>query len=121
MYTIHCNGISFEVRPARTRISCYHNVESKPALVNEGFVEIMKNGKTRIITSIAHDEPELTHFEIHTALENISATVWVFKEYTLKSRKFIIYSNLSKQEIEKELSRMMNEMSLEEVYKMEIG
>ena len=119
MYNIICNGITFEVRSARTSITCYHKVESDPAPVNEGFVEVMKNGKTRIISSTTHDEPEITHFEIHTVLENISATVWVFKEYTLNSKKVIVYSNLPKAKIENELSKMMSSMTLEELYKIE--
>ena len=118
MYTILCNGITFEVRFARNRISCYHKVEADPKPVHDGFVEVMKNGKTRIISTTTHDEPEITHFEIHTTLENLSATVWVFKEYTLTSRQLIVYSNLPKTEIEKELTEMMSKMTLEELYEM---
>lgn len=119
MYTILCSGITFEVRPAAKTITCYHSIESDPVPVSEGFVEVMKNGKTRIVDSTSHDEPEFTRFEIHTVLENISATVWVFKEYTLTSQKFIVYSNLSKEKIEAELSKILSDMTLEEVYKME--
>ena len=119
MYTILCCGIAFEIRPARKTINCYHKVESSPIHVEEGFVEVMKNGKTRIIDSTTHDEPELTKFEVYTSLENISATVWVFKEYTVDSRKFIAYSNLRRGEIEKELSKMMGKMTLDEIYKMD--
>ena len=118
MYTILCNGITFEVRSARNRISCYHKVEADPKPVHDGFVEVMKNGKTRIISTTTHDEPEITHFEIHTTLENLSDTVWVFKEYTLTSRQLIVYSNLPKTEIEKELTKMMSNMTLEELYEM---
>lgn len=119
MYNILCSGIEFEVRPATKSITCYHRVESDPVPVNEGFVEVMKNGRTRIITSTTHDEPEITRFEIQTVLENIDATIWVFKKYTLTSKKLIVYSNLSKKEIEAELSRILSYMTLEEVYNME--
>lgn len=107
MYTITCMGITFEVKPLQHRVTCYHAVESFPFPINEGFTETLKNGETKTISSTTHDDPDSTHFELRTVLENVSASVWVFKQYSDFSIKYIIYSNLPKNELKSELYKML--------------
>lgn len=107
MCVITCLGITFEIRPLQKNITCYHMVESFPFPVNEGLAEILKNGETKIISSTTHDDPDTTHFELRTVLENVSTSVWVFKQYRGFSVKYIVYSNLPKDKIKIELYKML--------------
>lgn len=107
MYTITCRGTTFEVHPAQKQVLCHHIVETLPQSINEGLTEMMKNGETRIIYSTTDDEPELTHFECHTLIENISASIWVFKEYYNSIIRYIVYSDLPKEQLEKEISKAL--------------
>lgn len=107
MYTITCQGITFEVRPFQKRVTCYHIAEALPQNTAEGFIEIMKNGETKIIHSTTDDDPYTTHFECHTLLENISASIWIFKEYHDSTVRYIAYSDLPKEQLEKEICRAL--------------
>lgn len=107
MYTITCRGTSFEVRPAREQVLCHHIVEALPESINEGFIEVMKNGETKIIYSMTDDDPYATHFECHTLMENISASIWVFKEYHNSTSRYIVYSDLPKEQLEEEICRAL--------------
>lgn len=107
MYIITCLGITFEVRPLQQRITCYHSVESFPFPINEGLAEILKNGETKIISSTTYDDPDTTHFELCTVLENVSSSIWVFKQYRGFSVKYILYSDLPKDKIKSELYKLL--------------
>lgn len=113
MYTLFINNFEkpFEIYPMKNSVKCYHIVETLPKKFEKGFIEIIKNGETKVVGSFTHDEPATTHFETFTMLENVSASIWGFKQFVNDEKKFIIYSDLPTSVLTSQLCEIIENMT----------
>lgn len=102
---------TFEIHPMQKTVYTYNTAESAPKSLRKGFIEIIKNGETKVVESGTNDEPKTTHFETFNVLENVSATIWGFKQFENENKKIIIFSDLPRTMLNDELHRIINNLS----------
>jgi len=102
MYTFTIKSINkeVEVRPMINTITCYYTCDTRNI---RSLHECYKNGETIASPTKTNDRPEEHYFSNFCNIKNISSTLWMFKECTNSEQRFIIYSDLSKEEILAEL------------------
>lgn len=112
MYTLFIkeSNTPIEVHSMQKKVYSYHATESLPEFLEKRFEEVFKNGETRIIDSGATDDPDTTHFETFEIIENVSATVWGFKQIENSQKTIIIFSDLPRSMLNEELHMMINNM-----------
>lgn len=113
MYTLFFreSNTPFEIHPMKKTVHTFHIAENIPQKTVKGFVEVLKNGETKVVKSGTADDPETTHFGTFSELENISATVWGFKHFENSDKKIVIFSDLPRSILRDQLHFLMNQLS----------